>query len=182
MDLECSPEERTLRLGRDCAVWQVYHKSHGVSRRWLWWLPTSRLGKQAGLPRRSAELTTKPGNPATLRLRPSTSLRTSSGQAWEPPLLGKQPYISDEFLPGLTEMTEAVHKAGGMIVMQLAHAGLRPSSRSPNDWGGRTPLCQPGGAAGPPAAGVRGRLKSFQVKFANIYHYKAHLRQELEGD
>jgi 2,4-dienoyl-CoA reductase-like NADH-dependent reductase (Old Yellow Enzyme family) len=25
-------------------------------------------------------------------------------------------------------MTEAVHKAGGMIVMQLAHAGLRPSS------------------------------------------------------
>lgn len=32
---------------------------------------------------------------------------------------------SDEFLPGLTEMAEAVHKAGGTIVMQLVHAGLQ---------------------------------------------------------
>ena len=30
---------------------------------------------------------------------------------------------SDELIPGLTEMTEAVHKENGNIVMQLAHAG-----------------------------------------------------------
>ena len=30
---------------------------------------------------------------------------------------------SDELLPGLTEMTEAVHKAGGKIAMQITHAG-----------------------------------------------------------
>ena len=29
----------------------------------------------------------------------------------------------DELIPGLREMTEAVHEAGGKIVMQLAHAG-----------------------------------------------------------
>ena len=31
---------------------------------------------------------------------------------------------SDDLLPGLTEMAETVHKAGGKILMQLAHGGL----------------------------------------------------------
>jgi len=31
---------------------------------------------------------------------------------------------SDDLLPGLTDMAEAVHKAGGKIVLQLAHGGL----------------------------------------------------------
>lgn len=35
----------------------------------------------------------------------------------------------DTLLPGLTEMTEAVHKAGGKIVMQLSHAGNQTSSK-----------------------------------------------------
>ncbi|MBF0477226.1 MAG: NADH:flavin oxidoreductase, partial [Deltaproteobacteria bacterium] len=30
---------------------------------------------------------------------------------------------SDELVPGLQEMTEAVHASGGKIVLQLAHAG-----------------------------------------------------------
>ena len=32
---------------------------------------------------------------------------------------------SDELIPNLREMTEAVHKQGGKIVLQLAHAGCR---------------------------------------------------------
>lgn len=32
---------------------------------------------------------------------------------------------SDELIPGLKKMTEAVHREGGKIVMQLAHAGFR---------------------------------------------------------
>jgi 2,4-dienoyl-CoA reductase-like NADH-dependent reductase (Old Yellow Enzyme family) len=31
---------------------------------------------------------------------------------------------SDEFLPGLTEMTQAVHEAGGKIALQIAHGGV----------------------------------------------------------
>ena len=31
---------------------------------------------------------------------------------------------SDDFLPGLTEMADIVHKSGGKIIMQLAHCGL----------------------------------------------------------
>lgn len=32
---------------------------------------------------------------------------------------------SDNLIPGLKRMTEAVHREGGKIVMQLAHAGCR---------------------------------------------------------
>ncbi len=35
----------------------------------------------------------------------------------------------DKLLPGLSEMTRAVHKSGGKIVMQLAHAGCHAASR-----------------------------------------------------
>ncbi|MBN1290947.1 MAG: NADH:flavin oxidoreductase [Candidatus Latescibacteria bacterium] len=31
---------------------------------------------------------------------------------------------SDDLLPGLTEMTKSVHKAGGKIILQIAHGGL----------------------------------------------------------
>ena len=34
----------------------------------------------------------------------------------------------DEFVAGLTNMTEAVHRASGKIVMQLAHAGVHAAS------------------------------------------------------
>jgi len=42
----------------------------------------------------------------------------------------------DELIPGLREMTEAVHEAGGKIVMQLAHAG----HFAPEKLTGRTPV------------------------------------------
>jgi 2,4-dienoyl-CoA reductase-like NADH-dependent reductase (Old Yellow Enzyme family) len=35
---------------------------------------------------------------------------------------------SDELIPGLTEMTKAVHQRGGKIAMQLAHAGSKAAS------------------------------------------------------
>lgn len=42
----------------------------------------------------------------------------------------------DELIPGLQEMTDAVHAAGGKIVMQLAHAG----HFAPGKLTGRTPV------------------------------------------
>lgn len=36
---------------------------------------------------------------------------------------------SDAFLPGLIEMTNAVHQAGSSIVIQIAHAGCRAAAR-----------------------------------------------------
>jgi len=35
---------------------------------------------------------------------------------------------NDDFIPGLAEMTSAVHKAGGAIILQLAHAGCFANS------------------------------------------------------
>jgi 2,4-dienoyl-CoA reductase-like NADH-dependent reductase (Old Yellow Enzyme family) len=35
----------------------------------------------------------------------------------------------DAFLPGLIEMTNAVHEAGGKIIMQISHAGCRAAAR-----------------------------------------------------
>ncbi len=36
---------------------------------------------------------------------------------------------SDDLLPGLTEMTRTVHREGGKIALQLAHAGCHPYSK-----------------------------------------------------
>ena len=37
---------------------------------------------------------------------------------------------SDELIPGLTQLTDAVHKADGKIVMQIAHAGCHSVAES----------------------------------------------------
>jgi len=57
---------------------------------------------------------------------------SSEGQAgpWQ---LG---VYKDELIPGLTEVTKAVHDNGGKIVMQLAHAGLTANAQLT----GRTPI------------------------------------------
>ena len=49
---------------------------------------------------------------------------------------------ADELMPGLTQMTDAVHRQGGKIVLQLAHAGCRASF----ELTGATPL-GPSGAS-----------------------------------
>ena len=36
---------------------------------------------------------------------------------------------NDAFIPGLAQMAEAVHRAGGKIVMQIAHAGCRAAAQ-----------------------------------------------------
>lgn len=40
---------------------------------------------------------------------------------------GQLALYDDRFIPGLLEMTEAVHRAGGKVIMQLAHAGCQTS-------------------------------------------------------
>jgi 2,4-dienoyl-CoA reductase-like NADH-dependent reductase (Old Yellow Enzyme family) len=69
---------------------------------------------------------------------------------------------SDKLIPGLTQMTEAVHREGGKIVMQLAHAGCRAATHLTR----KTPI-------GPSEAEQDGKPLSKEMQETDFEHVRA---------
>jgi 2,4-dienoyl-CoA reductase-like NADH-dependent reductase (Old Yellow Enzyme family) len=73
---------------------------------------------------------------------------------------------SDHLIPSLTKMTEAVHREGGRIAIQLAHAGFRAASHLT----GKTPI-------GPSEVEQDGKLVCRTMKEEDLDHVRAAFAQ-----
>jgi 2,4-dienoyl-CoA reductase-like NADH-dependent reductase (Old Yellow Enzyme family) len=83
-------------------------------------------------PQKMIDFVAKPAEGGVGLIVSGAAYVTKEGHAF----VGQAGVYSDDLLPSLSSMSQAVHKAGGKIVMQLHHAGVFANPA----WAGRTPL------------------------------------------